>query len=142
MQGGIFYHSYLHPLPLIPSPLVNLIPRYVSSITCWLFPSNGNRNVIILYLTFSSDGRRWTCVDKIMTTMSLMHRVGLDLHQLEAFSRLSDSGEDAKVKGTRKVGGVIKRKRKVERACNHFFYDPLPSTFGTFEIIRFRLSNC
>ena len=27
-------------------------------------------------------------------------------------SRLSDSREDAKVKGTRKVGGVKKRKRK------------------------------
>ena len=59
-----------------------------------------------------------------------------------ACSRLSDGGEDAKVKGTRKVGGAKKRKRKGERACNHFFYDPLPPTFGTFEIIRFRLSNC
>ena len=29
-----------------------------------------------------------------------------------ACSRLSDSGEDAKVKGTRKVGGSKKRKRK------------------------------
>ena len=29
-----------------------------------------------------------------------------------ACSRLSDSGEDAKVKGTRKVGGAKKRKRK------------------------------
>ena len=29
-----------------------------------------------------------------------------------------------------------------DRACNHIFYDPLPSTFGTFKIIRFRLSNC
>ena len=28
-------------------------------------------------------------------------------------------------------------KRKEERACNHFFYDALPPTFGTFEIIRF-----
>ena len=25
--------------------------------------------------------------------------------------------------------------------CNHFFNDPLPPTFGMFEIIRFRLSN-
>ena len=31
-----------------------------------------------------------------------------------ACSRLSDSGKDAKVKGTRKVGGVKKRKRKGE----------------------------
>ena len=57
-------------------------------------------------------------------------------------SRLSDSGEDAKEKGTRKVGGAEKRKGKGERACNHLFYDPLPPTFGKFEIIRFRLSNC
>ena len=35
--------------------------------------------------------------------------------------------------------GGKKGKRKGERACNHFFYDPLPPTFGTFEIIRFRL---
>ena len=28
-------------------------------------------------------------------------------------------------------------KRKGERACNQFFYDALPPTFGTFEIIRF-----
>ena len=60
-----------------------------------------------------------------------------------ACSRLSDSGEDAKEKRTRKVGGAGKRKKeRRERACNHFFYDPLPSTFGTFEMIRFRLSNC
>ena len=32
-------------------------------------------------------------------------------------------------------------KRKGERACNHFFYDPLPLTFSTFEIIRFPPSN-
>ena len=51
-------------------------------------------------------------------------------------------GEDAKEKGTRKVGGAKKRKRKGERACNHLFYDPLPPTFGTFEIIRFQLPNC
>ena len=35
-----------------------------------------------------------------------------------------------------------KGKRKGERACNHLFSDPLPHTFGTFEIIRFCLSNC
>ena len=51
-----------------------------------------------------------------------------------AYSRLSHSGEDAKVKGTRKVGGAKKRKKKGERACDH--YEPLPPTFGTFEIIR------
>ena len=51
-------------------------------------------------------------------------------------------GEDVKEKGTRKVGGAGKRERKRERACNHFFYNPLPPTFGTFEIVRFRLSNC
>ena len=28
------------------------------------------------------------------------------------------------------------RNRKGERACNHFFYDPLPPTFGVFEIKR------
>ena len=60
-----------------------------------------------------------------------------------ACSRLSDSGEDAKEKGTRKVGGVVKRKKEGrESLLNHLFYDPLPPTFGTFEIIRFRLSNC
>ena len=51
-------------------------------------------------------------------------------------------GEDAKEKGTRKVVRAGKKKRKGERACNHFFYDPLPSTFGMFEIIRFQPSNC
>ena len=54
-------------------------------------------------------------------------------------STLSDSDEGAKVKGARKGG---KGKRKGERACDHFLYDPLPPTFGTFEIIRFWLSNC
>ena len=34
------------------------------------------------------------------------------LHFSLAFSRLSDSGEDAKVKGTRKVGGAGKRKKR------------------------------
>ena len=58
-------------------------------------------------------------------------------------SRLSDSDEGAKVKGARKVGRAGKREKgKGERACNHFLYDPLPPTFGTFEIIRFWLSNC
>ena len=38
--------------------------------------------------------------------------------------------------GMRKVGGAKKRKRKGERACDHFFYDPIPPAFGTFEIIR------
>ena len=42
----------------------------------------------------------------------------------------------------RKIGGAGKTKKKGERACNHFFYHPLPPTFGTFEIIRFRKSNC
>ena len=58
-----------------------------------------------------------------------------------ACSRLSDSGEDVKVKGTQKVGRAGKREKE-GRACNHFFYHPLPPTFGTFEIIRFHLSNC
>ena len=58
-----------------------------------------------------------------------------------ACSRLSDSGEDVKVKGTQKVGRAEKREKE-GRACNHFFYHPLPPTFGTFEIIRFHLSNC
>ena len=55
-------------------------------------------------------------------------------------SRLSDSGEDVKEKGTQKVGGA--GKWKGERACNHLFYDPLPPTFGTFEISWFQPSNC
>ena len=78
-RGGIFYRSYLHPLFLVPSPLVNLIQRYVSSITCWLFPRNVNGTIVILHLTFSNNGRRWTCVDKIL---SLMCRVWLDLQQV------------------------------------------------------------
>ena len=57
-----------------------------------------------------------------------------------ACSRLSNSGEDVKEKGTQNVG--VAGKRKGERACNHLFYDPLPPTFGTFEISRLRLSNC
>ena len=40
-----------------------------------------------------------------------------------ACSRLSHSAKDAKVKGTRKVGGAKKGKRKGERASNHFFKD-------------------
>ena len=39
--------------------------------------------------------------------------------------------------GVRERGGGDSEKRKEERACNHFFYDALPPTFGTFEIIRF-----
>ena len=57
-------------------------------------------------------------------------------------TRLTDSGEDAKEKAREKLAGREKGKRKGERACNHLFYDPLPLTFSTFEIIRFRLSNC
>ena len=74
--------------------------------------------------------------------MSFFMQVKLHASAELACSRLSDSGEDEKVKCTRKVGGAKKRKRKGERACDRFFYDPLPPTFGTFEIIRFRLSNC
>ena len=59
-----------------------------------------------------------------------------------ACSRLSDSGKTRKKKVREKLAGWEKRKRKGERACNHLFYDPLPPTFGTFEMIRFRLSNC
>ena len=58
-----------------------------------------------------------------------------------ACSRLSDSGEDVKVKGMQKVGGAGKREKE-GRACNHFFYDPLPPTFGTFDIIRFQNAAC
>ena len=47
-----------------------------------------------------------------------------------------------KTKAREKLGGAGKRKRKGERACNHFIYDPLAHTCCTFEIIRFRLSNC
>ena len=47
-----------------------------------------------------------------------------------------------KKKARKKLAGREKGKRKGGRACNHLFYDPLPPTFGTFEIIRFRLSNC
>ena len=46
-----------------------------------------------------------------------------------------------KTKAREKLGGAGKRKRKGERACNHFIYDPLAHTCCTFEIIRFRLSN-
>ena len=41
-----------------------------------------------------------------------------------AFSRLSDSGDDAKVKGMQKVGGVKNRKRKA-----HFLPSFLPFYF-------------
>ena len=43
------------------------------------------------------------------------------LHFSLAFSRLSDSGEDAKVKGTRKVGGAGKRKKE---GCSRFLNSP------------------
>ena len=59
-----------------------------------------------------------------------------------ACSRLSDIGKTRKEKVREKLAGREKGKRKGERACNHLFYDPLPPTFSTFEIIRFRLSNC
>ena len=51
-------------------------------------------------------------------------------------------GKTRKKKAREKLAGWKKGKRKGERACNHLFYDPLPPTFGTFEIIRFRLPNC
>ena len=39
--------------------------------------------------------------------------------------------------GTAALSPIFKgRNRKGERACNHFFYDPLPPTFGVFEIKR------
>ena len=50
-------------------------------------------------------------------------------------------GKTRKKKAREKLAEGEKGKRKGERACNHLFYDPLPHTFGTFEIIRFRLSN-
>ena len=58
-----------------------------------------------------------------------------------ACSRLLDSGGNAKEKGTRKVGEAGKKKKKGEKACNHFFRELLPPTFGPFEIIKCRLSN-
>ena len=54
-------------------------------------------------------------------------------------------GKTRKKKAREKLAGREKgkgRKREKERSCNHFFYDPLPPTFGTFEIIRFGLLNC
>ena len=51
-------------------------------------------------------------------------------------------GKTRKKRAREKLAGREKGKRKGERACNNFFYNPLPPTFGTFEIIRFRLSNC
>ena len=45
---------------------------------------------------------------------STLHRF---LHFSLAFSRLSDSGEDAKVKGTRKLGGAGQRKKE---GCSRF----------------------
>ena len=48
-----------------------------------------------------------------------------------ACSRLSDSGEDTKVKGTRKVYEAKKRKRKGERACSHQF-PPVLFSFSRF----------
>ena len=37
-------------------------------------------------------------------------------------------------KAREKLAGREKGKRKGERACNHFFHDPLPPTFGMFEM--------
>ena len=105
--------------------------------------------------SFSTRSRRWIFSSRIPhTIMSLSIVSSVSLYsqcsakflsadtKSVACSRLSDSGEDAKVKGTRKVSGEKKRKRKGDRACNHFFYEPLPPTFGTLEIISFRLSKC
>jgi len=46
------------------------------------------------------------------------------LHFSLAFSRLSDSGEDVKVKGTRKVGGAGKRKKE---GCSRFLNSADPT---------------
>ena len=51
-------------------------------------------------------------------------------------------GKTRKKKAREKLAGREKGKRKGERARNQLFYDPLPPTIGTFEIIRFGLSNC
>ena len=48
-----------------------------------------------------------------------------------------DSGEDTKVKGTRKGPGVRGGKKEGRESTDHFFYDPPSPTFGTFKIIRF-----
>ena len=66
-----------------------------------------------------------------------MIKLNHNITRLLACSRLLDSGEDEKEKGTQKVGGVGKRrgKRKGNRASNHFFHNPLLPTFGMFEII-------
>ena len=59
-----------------------------------------------------------------------------------ACSRLSDSGEDAKVKGTRKVDGAKKRKRKGERGsvvpAVHSF---LPFYFSSSRFLRPNVSR-
>ena len=74
---------------------------------------------------------------------SLLNPVVVEL----AFSRLSDGGEDAKIKGTRKVGGAGKRKKGRDRQMITGSPAPsLPSFFPcyfrvcTFSIQRTRLS--
>ena len=63
-----------------------------------------------------------------------------------AFPRLSDSGEDAKEKGTRKVGGEGKRKKEgIENAINRLKNVPecrlvitlVPEVFLEFFVLKF-----
>ena len=53
-----------------------------------------------------------------------------------ASSRLSDSGEDEKVKGTRKVGGVGKRKKE-GISCSLFLNSPdYPRAWNRLDLVQ------
>ena len=70
--------------------------------------------------------------------------VGSRLEPSLACSRLSDSSEDAKVKGTRKVGGARKRKKEGIPALPLFSFHPCFYSFfhvRAFSIQRTRLSR-
>ena len=69
-------------------------------------------NVLCPHFLFSS---RVSLLGFLSLYSAYPFQAGLFMEFL-ACSRLSDSGENAKVKGTRKVGGKKKRKRKGERA--------------------------
>ena len=73
--------------------------------------------------------------NKIVTLHPYLPIMATSLQRWERFdcivsSRLSDSGEDTKVKGTRKVGGAGKRKKETAAL-------PLPSLLPFFFSLRF-----
>ena len=107
--------------------------RYCATLTVTLAK---RRTPALIWTVIVLQGKSQSSKKKNLTTSS--NSCSMPLNNGE---NAEEWGRQESERYAKRGAGREKEKRKGERACNHFFYDPLPPTFGAFEIIRFRLSN-